>query len=143
MSRGAFSDLWKFIIFSGFWATTFRLFVSNLFGMVVKTLIHVSGKTFWGESISSKKSGFVFFCSMSGSVSDFWCYFLRHGFQKYILHVMKKISRRSLRWNFIICWNFWVFFSFFSGFRWKKRNQCCQNCNLRVQMNIFGLETLF
>ena len=90
-----------------------------------------------------KKVFSYFFCSMSGSVSDFWCIFLRHGFEKYILHVMKKISRRSLRWNYIICWNFWVFFSFFSGFRWKKRNQCCQNCNLRVQMNIFGLETLF
>ena len=45
--------------------------------------------------------------------------------------------------NYIICWNFWVFFSIFSGFRWKKRKQCCQNCVLRVQMNLFGFENLF
>ena len=47
--------------FSGFWAKTFRRFVSNLSGMVVKTLFHVSGKTFRGKWIGSKKKCFRFF----------------------------------------------------------------------------------
>ena len=144
ISRGAFSDFWKFKFFSGFWTKTFRLFVSNLFGMVVKTLFHVSGKTFWGKWTGSKKKCFrIFFCSLSGCVSDFWFYFSRHGFQKCILHVQNKISRRSLCRITLFAETFEFFSQFFSGFRWKKHKQCCQNCGLRVQMTIFGFENFF
>ena len=147
MPRGAFTDCWKKIIFcffSGFWAKTFRFFVSSLFGMVVKTLFYVSRKLSEENELFRKKRVFCFFFRIfSGSFSDFWCNLSRHGFQKCILHVHKKISRRSLLWNHIICWYFRVLSSNFSGFWWKKHKKCCQNCILIVQRNILGLGKLF
>ena len=73
MPRGAFSDFWKKNnFFSSFWAKTFQLFVSRLFGMVVKNLFLVSRKTCWGKCIVSKKRVLIFFWSLSGRFSDFW-----------------------------------------------------------------------
>ena len=75
MPRGVFCDFWKTISFcflSGFWAKTFQLFVSRLFGMVVKNLFLVSRKTCWGKCIVSKKRVLIFFWSLSGRFSDFW-----------------------------------------------------------------------
>ena len=64
MPRGAFTDCWKKIIFcffSGFWAKTFRFFVSSLFGMVVKTLFYVSRKLSEENELFRKKRVFCFF----------------------------------------------------------------------------------
>ena len=124
ISRGAFSDFWKFKIFFRFLSEKVSAFCLELFrhgcqNAIPRVWDNVLRKMNWFE----KKSVFIFFfCSLSGKVSDFCCYFSRHGFQKCILHVQKKISRRSLFRITLFAETFEFFSQFFQGFVGKNIN---------------------
>ena len=102
------------------------------------------GKLFEENELVRKKSVFVFFLQFERKIFGFLLLFFEAWISKVHSACPEKIFEEKSFSNYIICWNFWVsVFSIFSGFRWKKRKQCCQNCVLRVQMNLFGFEKLF
>ena len=129
-----FLKYFKFLIFFGLeGAKTFWLFVTSLFGTVVKIFFYVPTKTLWGKWIVSKKECLLIFFGVWAEVfRTIGAIFRGMDFKSEICMSRIKFRGEVFFGNTLSSdtLEFWA--EFFQGFGEKKHKQCCQNCILRV-----------